>query len=381
MIIAGRMVTPDGVVNGQLRTTGDLIAEIIPTGSGPDHWLLPGFVDIHNHGGGGHGFSTGDPTAARSAATFHLRHGTTTLLASLVSAPIPRLCRTVRALAPLVAEGVLAGLHLEGPYLSHSRRGAQPARFLRDPDPGELARLLATEPGTIRMVTLAPERPGALAAISFLVAQDVVAAIGHTDADYQQTRAAVAAGASVATHLFNGMPPVHHRAPGPVPALLGAPGVVCELVADGAHLHDGILAFAIRAAGPGGAALVTDAISAAGMPDGEYELAGQPVIVANQVARLAQPGAPPNAPPNAQPGAPPGVIAGSALTMDAALRRAVAAGVPLMDAVKLAATTPARAIGLADVAGALLPGRRADLVVLDPDLHVCRVMRAGQWCC
>jgi N-acetylglucosamine-6-phosphate deacetylase len=202
-----------------------------------------------------------------------------------------------------------------------------------------------------------------LDAIKLLRAHDVVAAIGHTDATYEQTMAAVAAGATVGTHLFNGMRPPHHRAPGPVFALLGAPEVTCELVADGYHLHDGTLTFAAAAAGPRRVALVTDAMAAAGMPDGEYELGGQTVVVAGRAARLARDGS----------------IAGSTLTMAEAVRRTVHAGVSLVDAIRMASLSPATAVGLADTVGALAPGLRADLVELDANLEVVRVMRAGDW--
>ena len=367
--ISGRVVTPAGVrENGYVEVDGDRITAVEPGAEpGPDgtdeQWVVPGFVDIHNHGGGGHTFTTGDAEAARGAAAFHLRHGTTTLLASLVSSPPELMHAATIAYAPLVAEGVLAGLHFEGPYLSEVRCGAQNPAHLRDPSLDELSTLIKLGGGALRMVTLAPERAGALDAIALLTSSGVVAAIGHTDASYDQTLTAVAAGASVGTHLFNGMRPPHHREPGPVFALLGAAGVVCELVADGHHLHDGTLGFAAGVAGPDRAALITDAIDAAGMPDGEYDLGGQRVVVADRVARLAHNGA----------------IAGSTLTMDAALRRAVGAGVPMADACRMAATTPARAIGLGDEVGALSPGRRADLVVLDADLRVTRVMRAGAW--
>jgi N-acetylglucosamine-6-phosphate deacetylase len=357
-----RIVTPDGVVDGAVRLDGDRIAAVVPGPAAGDRWLVPGFVDLHVHGGGGHTFTTGDPDAARAAAAFHLRHGTTTLLASLVTAAHATLLDAARALRPLVVEGVLAGLHYEGPYLSPARCGAQNPDHLREASLAELDELLAAGDGAVRMVTLAPELPGGLAAIRHLADRGVVAAIGHTDATYEETLAGVAAGASVATHLFNCMPQVHHRGPGAVVALLGAEGVVCELVADGVHLHDATLALAARVAGPGRAALVTDAMAAAGMPDGRYELGGQAVEVAGGVARLARDGA----------------IAGSTLTMDAALRRAVGAGLSIVDAVRAAATTPAAALGLADV-GAVDPGRRADLVELDAQLRVRRVMRAGRW--
>jgi N-acetylglucosamine-6-phosphate deacetylase len=317
-------------------------------------------VDIHVHGGGGHTFTTGDADEAGLAAAFHLSRGTTTMLASLVSSPFELMLAATKAFAPLVADGVLAGIHFEGPYLSQLRCGAQNPAFLRDPSTVELTELVETGGGAVRMVTIAPERPGALDAIELLVRHGVVAAIGHTDASYEQTLAGVAAGGTVATHLFNGMRPVHHRQPGPILALLNSPSVVCELIADGVHLHDGVLTFAASAAGPGRTALVTDAMAAAGMGDGEYDLGSLAVTVSGGVARLGGDGA----------------IAGS---MDAALRRAVGAGLSIVDASRMASGTPARAIGLASSVGALAPGLRADLVELSEDLHVVRVMRAGVW--
>ncbi|SCL61273.1 N-acetylglucosamine-6-phosphate deacetylase [Micromonospora peucetia] len=363
--VNGKVVTPTGVIRqGCVELDEDRIRAVAEYPSVHDgHWIVPGFVDMHTHGGGGHTFTTGDAEQARQVAAFHLRHGTTTLLASLVSSPFALMRSATEAYAPLVAEGVLAGIHFEGPYLSSARCGAQNPEFLRDPSTDELAELIKLGDGAVRMVTLAPERDGALEAIKLLTAHRVVAAVGHTDATYDETRAAVAAGASVGTHLFNGMRPVHHREPGPVVALLDAPNVVCELVADGVHLHDGMLTFATSTAGPERAALITDAMAATGMADGEYDLGGQAVTVTDGVARLARDGA----------------IAGSTLTMDAALRHAVAAGIPIADAVRMAATTPARAIGLGDQLGALQVGLRADLVVLDDDLNVVRVMRGGSW--
>ncbi|SBT52299.1 N-acetylglucosamine-6-phosphate deacetylase [Micromonospora narathiwatensis] len=363
--VSGKVVTPTGVIRqGCVEVAGDRIRAVAEYPSVRDgHWIVPGFVDMHTHGGGGHTFTTGDAASAREAAGFHLRHGTTTLLASLVSSPLALMREATAAYRPLVESGVLAGIHFEGPYLSADRCGAQNPEFLRDPSTDELAELIELGGGAVRMVTLAPERDGALEAIKLLVARGVVAAVGHTDATWAQTRAAVDAGASVGTHLFNGMRPVHHREPGPVVALLDAPNVICELVADGVHLHDGMLTFAASTAGPERAALITDAMAAAGMPDGEYELGGQAVTVADGVARLSRDGA----------------IAGSTLTMDAALRHAVAAGVALPDACRMVATTPARAIGLGDQVGALQAGLRADLVVLDDELDVVRVMRAGAW--
>lgn len=361
-----RVVTPSGVVDGALTVAGDRIAGVGPAtgGAGVDldgAWVVPGFVDIHTHGGGGATYTTGDADEARQVAAFHLRHGTTTTLASLVTSPVELIRAATEAYAPLVAEGVIAGVHYEGPYLSHIRCGAQNPDHLREPDVAELAGLLDVGGGAVRMVTIAPELPGAIEAIAMLAARGVVAAVGHTDATYEQALAGLAAGATVGTHVFNGMRPPHHREPGPVYALLGHDAAVCEFVADGFHLHDGTLSFAARAVGADRAALVTDAMMAAGMPDGDYELGGQVVVVADRVARLAS-----------------GSIAGSTLTMDAAFRRALGAGLSIVDVTRMAATTPARALGLTDV-GALVPGRRADLVVLGEDFAVRHVMRGGEW--
>ena len=373
MRVSGRVVTPEGVIeSGSVTIEGSTISSVEPVGpAGPagadgvpsGHWIVPGFVDIHVHGGGGHTFTTGDPEQAGLAAAFHLSRGTTTMLASLVSSPFELMLSATKAFAPLVADGVLAGIHFEGPYLSELRCGAQNPAYLRDPSTVELTELIGTGGGAVRMVTIAPERPGALAAIELLVRHGVVAALGHTDASYEQTLAGVAAGGTVGTHLFNGMRPLHHRQPGPIVALLESPSVTCELIADGVHLHDGTLGFAASVAGPDRAALITDAMAAAGMGDGDYDLGSLAVTVSGGVARLASDGA----------------IAGSTLTMDAALRRAVAAGLSIVDASRMASGTPAAAIGLSGTVGALRAGLRADLVELNEDLQVVRVMRGGAW--
>jgi N-acetylglucosamine-6-phosphate deacetylase len=358
--ISGRIVTPGGVVPGHLDLDGELITAIVPDDGVGDDVIVPGFVDLHCHGGGGHTFTTGDLASAREAAAFHRRHGTTTMLAGLVSSPFELMRSATLGYRELVDEGVLAGIHFEGPYLSEVRCGAQNPAHLRDPSMTEIEELIKIGEGAVRMMTVAPELPGALDAITYLAEHGVLAAIGHTDATYDQTRAGVAAGATVATHLFNGMRPPHHREPGPVVGLLSST-IVCELIADNIHLHPGMLAFAARSAGPDRAVLITDAMDATGMPDGQYELGGQEVVVAGRVARLAHNGS----------------IAGSTLTMDVALHNAVAAGLPLADAVAMASTTPARMLGLADRVGALAPGLRADVVVMSAELTLKQVLRAG----
>ena len=363
--LRGRVVTAAGVLeDAVVRIQDGLITEVgDPSGTDGSErtaaWIVPGFVDLHVHGGGGHTFDAAEPEQARGAMEFHRTHGTTTMLASLATAsPSDTYARTA-ALAPLVHSGDLAGVHLEGPYLSTARCGAQNPAHLRSPDPAEIADLIAL--GIVRAVTMAPELPGALPAIAQLRAHGITVAVGHTDATYEQTLAAVEAGATIATHLGNAMRPIHHRDPGPIVALLQSPTVICEQVADGVHLHDGMLRHVIQAAGPARVALVTDAMAAAGMPDGEFDLAGQDVTVQDGVARLAASGA----------------IAGSTLTMAEALRHTVRCGASIVEAVTMASATPARALGLEGSIGSIAAGMRADLVLLDDNLAVTAVLRDG----
>lgn len=330
--------------------------------------IVPGFVDGHVHGGGGAGFDTAGAAdglgalAVKTAARTHLKQGTTSLVASLVTDEIGAMCDSVAALATHVEEGTLAGIHLEGPWLSPEHPGAHAKQHLIEPNSHDLAALLSAGRGQVRMVTLAPELPGGLEAIKALTDAGVVAAIGHTDASYDIAREALDNGATVGTHLFNAMRGLHHREPGPATALLEHPDAVIELIADGTHVHPAALRLA-AVAKPHQFMLVTDAMSAACMHDGDYTLGSLDVEVRGGVARLTQGGA----------------IAGSTLTMARAVQYAVAvAGLPLVDVVRAASTTPAAALGLEKI-GSLLPGYSADLVVLDQSLGVQRVMRRGEW--
>src|SRR6478735_9918393 len=319
--------------------------------------VVPGFVDTHVHGGGGANFSTASAVDTSTAVAIHRRHGTTMLVASLVTASPDELLRQVTGLAPDVHAGLLAGIHLEGPWLSAKRCGAHQPALMRDPDPTEVDRVLDAGQGTIRMVTLAPERDGALAAIERIVDDGVVAAVGHTEATYAQTRAAIAAGTTVGTHLFNAMRPINTREPGPVIALLEDSRVTVELITDGVHVDPALYRHVARAAGADRVSLVTDSMAAAGMSDGRYWLGPLAVDVVGGVARVA----------DTQ------TIAGSTATMDHQFRFAVnhsglTRDEALMTAVCQASINPARALGLP--LGGLVPGGAADLVVLDPDLQV-----------
>ncbi len=325
----------------------------------PDCTVVPGFIDMHVHGGGGASYT--DPPGIARAADFHLRHGTTTTLASLVTTSPAELIAGVRALAQATREGTVAGIHLEGPWLSRAHCGAHDPGQVRAPDPAEIDALLAAGGDAVSMVTLAPELPGAGAAIRRFLDAGVVVAVGHTDATYDQTRRAIDAGATVATHLFNAMPPLHHREPGPVLALLNDPRVTCELIADGVHVHPAVLAAVIEAAGTERVSLITDAIAAAGCDDGPFRLGAVPIDVVSGVARVRGTS----------------TIAGSTATMGKVFRNAAAlAG--LAAAVQMTATTPARALGLERV-GDLRAGNDANLVVLDSDLQVTAVMVRGDW--
>ena len=357
-------LTPDGLVHDVTIEVDDRLITSVTSGEPAaagaielgDVTVVPGFIDMHVHGGGSHSFSEG-PEAATSAARFHLGHGTTSLLASLASAPLDELAEQTVGLRPLVEAGVLAGLHIEGPFLNECRRGAHNPELLMDPD---VEWLLEVVGNGVKMVTLAPELAGGLDAIRAITDVGVVAALGHSDATYEQAVEAIDAGVRVATHLFNGMRPPHHREPGAVLALVRDPRVTAELISDGVHLHEALLESIFAAVGPSRVALITDAISATGMPDGLHELAGSAVRVTDGVAELADGSS----------------LAGSTLTMDAAVRNAVGAGVSFTDAITAATSNPARTLGLDD-RGSLAVGLRADLVALNPDLQIAAVMQAG----
>jgi N-acetylglucosamine-6-phosphate deacetylase len=375
-----RIVTEAGVVDGAIVVDGETITAVgadalshRPSTVADDRvrdlggrWVLPGFVDLHTHGGGGGGYPGGDVEAALRAVEFHRAHGTTTSVASLVSAPVEQLERDIAALAELVRDGVLAGIHLEGPFISRHRRGAHDPAVLREPDARAVDRLLAAGAGAVRMITLAPELAGGIDAVRRVTDAGAVAAVGHTDAEYAVAKRAFDAGASVATHLFNGMRPFGHREPGPALAALDSEWVTVELINDGDHLHPAVVRDVFRALGGSRVAFITDAISAAGLPDGVYPLGSMRVRVADGRAVLAD--------------SETGARAGSTLTMDAALRRAVLDdGLPIVAVSAALSGTPARVLGLADRLGSITVGKRADLVVLDEHLSVVDVLWGGRW--
>jgi N-acetylglucosamine-6-phosphate deacetylase len=346
---------------------------IVSTGSGRDlpeatrlvdvagRWLVPGFIDLHGHGGGGYAYDDG-PAEIGSALAAHRAHGTTRAVLSLVANPLPKLRESLRVIADLAeSDPLVLGSHLEGPFLAPARRGAHNPEFLLEPTPYQVSELLEASRGTIRQITIAPELPNALDAIDVLVENRVTVAVGHTEATLEITREAFDRGARLLTHAFNAMPGIHHRAPGPVVAAFEDERVSIELILDGRHVHPDVAALAFREA-PGRVALVTDAMAAAGATDGDYRLGSLNVTVKDGLAVLSGTS----------------TIAGSTLTQDVALRCAIElARVSPRDAVTALTATPARILGLEHRLGRLAPGFAADAVLLDHDWRVTAVWGNG----
>lgn len=369
-VLRGRVVLVDRVLDDAvLVLSGDRISEVRPPRAGdpaPAGTLLPGLVDIHCHGGGGHSFATNDPSQARAAALFHAQRGTTTVLASLASDHAEAMCAHARVLAGCVADGTLAGVHLEGPFLSPKRRGAHRAELLHLPEVALARDLLAAAGGQVRQVTLAPELTGVEAVADLVRASGAIVSVGHSDADAATAARAFAAGARAATHLFNAMRPWQHRESSVVAAALAGAGrgeVVVELIADGSHVDAGTVAAVFALVGDQ-VALVSDALPTAGASDGEYVHGSMTLVVAEGLART-----------------PDGAIAGGSGTLLDVVRFAhEQAGVDLRTAVAAASQIPARLLGL-DTSlgvGALRPDARADVLVIDDALRLRQVWHAGR---
>ena len=364
-ILGGRAILPDREIPDALvLLDGDRIAylgprdeDAIPEGAAlvdaAGQWVIPGLIDTHVHGTHGDDVMTADADGLRRISARFAQYGTTGWLPSTISARHEELLYAMGTCVEAQRRpgdgAAILGIHVEGPYINLKRKGAQPEEGIRDVDFGEVAELLAAAEGSIRVVTLAPERPGGLELIRRLVAEGIIASLGHSDATYEQALEAIAAGATHATHLFNAMPPIHHRDPGLITACLNEPEIIAEVIPDGVHLAPQIVRLALRAKGRDGAALITDAFSATGLPEGTHTLGPHQVIVRGNVCTL----------PN-------GTIAGSILTMDRGIGNAVAfAGVSVVDAVRMGSLVPARIAGCAERKGSLEIGKDADVALLD----------------
>jgi N-acetylglucosamine-6-phosphate deacetylase len=353
MLIDGDTIIQTG--HGQPPTAGTTIDV-------DGNWLVPGFIDLHHHGAGGHSYDDGEESILAALAV-HRAHGTTRAVLSLVANPLAHVRESLETIAELVAEDpLILGSHLEGPFLESEHRGAHNVDYLREPQPSIVEELLAAARGTVRQITIAPDLPNALELIDILVEADVTVAIGHTAADFDQAKAAFDRGARLVTHAFNAMPGIHHRAPGPVIAAFEDERVFLELILDGLHVHPEIARLAFTSA-PGRVALITDSMAAAGSNDGDYQLGSLAVTVADGKAVLRGTS----------------TIAGSTLTLDTALRYAITeVRLSPREAIEALTLTPARALGLSDTFGLLAPGYAADAVQLTHDWQVAGVWGAGE---
>src|ERR1700722_7771640 len=407
-IYASRILTPqeqlaDSVIlteNGRITAIGHRDEVKIPSGAidyvAAGMTVVPGFVDVHIHGAGGHDVMEATPAALDCITSTVARYGTTSILATTVTASVDETCRSLQGIAEYIraqekreniepdvepngVPGVepnndqqnaapaapdlaaeILGIHLEGPFISKARRGVHPPDAIARPSVEILEKFRAASDGLIRIITIAPEIPGALDLIRYAVSHGIVAAIGHTDANFEQTQAAIQAGARHSVHFYNAMRPFSHRDPGVIGAILTEPDVTAEVIADGIHVAGPAIQVLLGTKGFDTVLLASDATAATGMPDGNFRLGNFEVIVKDGVCRNAE-----------------GKLAGSTLTLDRALRYIVGLGVPLIDAVRMATILPARRISLAGKKGILAVGADADLVVLTPDLRVVGTMTRG----
>ena len=327
-------------------------------------YVIPGLTDLHFHGCKGQDFSDGDAGGLETMAKYELSRGVTQICPAgmtLLEDQLIRICRVAAAHREADRPGAaLCGVNLEGPFLSRAKKGAQNGDWLRDPDPALLRRLLAESKGLVKLVSVAPELPGAMEFIE-AVEEIVTVSLAHTTADYDTAMEAFRLGARQVTHLFNAMPALHHRKPGVIGAAAEAEQVSAELITDGQHIHPSAVRLAFRLFGPERMVIISDSLRCCGMPDGEYELGGQAVFLKGGVARLAD-----------------GTIAGSATNLYDCMLRAVSFGIPKEDAVRAATWNPARQIGCLDAAGSIRDGKCADFVVCDENLNRKAVWLAGR---
>lgn len=369
-IVDGAVVIEDGVISAVGRRE-----EIVAPKGAKDHdarihILIPGFVDVHIHGAGARDVMEATPEALKTVATTVARHGTTSLVATTVTAPTEEICHSLEGIARYIqgpanvpsdtALAQITGIHLEGPFIHPQRRGVHPPESLALPTVAVLSRFLQAAGGYARMMTMAPELPGALEVIDSARAAGVIIGIGHTDATYQQAHEGIEHGANHAVHVFNAMRPFSHRETGVLGAVLTDPQVTAEVIADGIHVDDPAIRLLLAAKGAQRVILVSDGTAATGMPDGIYRLGPFEFTVTGGVCRNAE-----------------GRLAGSTLTLDRAVQHMVSLGLPLREAVQMATLNPAKRLGLAGKKGVIAPGADADLVLLTSRLDVAAVMTRG----
>jgi len=380
LIHAARAITP----TSEIKDAGILIREDVIEAVGPrsgmnlpsgaqeiraaDKTAVPGFIDVHIHGAGGHDVMEGTPEAFRSITRKVAEHGTTSLVATTVTASADDTVRAVEGITGYIARqhqteeprAEILGIHFEGPFISKERRGVHPPQWIQLPSAQTLGRFLKAAAGNARILTIAPELLGAAPCIDAAREAGLVVSMGHTDATYEQARAAMARGARNATHVYNAMRPFSHRDPGVIGAVLTSPDVNAELIADGVHVEEAAMKLLLLAKGATRVILVSDGLSATGMPDGKYTLGEMEVTVTGGVCRNAE-----------------GVLAGSTLTLDRALRNIVGLGIALPDAVRMLTLNPAAMLGIEFKKGALRAGADADVLLLDEELQITNVWARG----
>jgi len=376
----GRAITPKGVVpsagilvrDGVIEFAGPRADIELPAGtkevSATDSTAIPGFLDVHVHGAGGRDVMEADQSALSTITGRLAAFGTTSLLATTITAGVDETCHAVEEVSKYIstqyqtnaARAEILGIHFEGPFLSEERRGVHPTEFLRPPSAELLQRFLQAASGNARILTIAPELPGATPCIDAARSLGMVVSIGHTDATYEQARAAMAHGAHHATHVYNAMRPFTHRDPGVIGAVLTTPDVTAELIADGVHVDEIAMKVLLQAKGARGVILISDGTSATGMPDGKYMLGDLEVTVSSGVCRNSE-----------------GKLAGSTLTLDRALRNIVQLGIPLADAVGMLTLNPATLLGIEFKKGALRTGADADIILLNQALEITEVWVRG----
>jgi N-acetylglucosamine-6-phosphate deacetylase len=380
LLHVGKAITPKGEISGagilirdgEIETIGARADLTLPSGAqevrAEDSTAIPGFIDVHIHGAGGRDVMEGNEDALGTVTAKLAQFGTTSILATTVTADADDTCRAVEGISGYIAtqhetnnpRAEILGIHFEGPFLSKERRGVHPTEFLQLPSAEFLQRLIHASSGNARILTIAPELIGAMPCIDAARSLGMVVSIGHTDATYEQARAAVAHGAHHATHVYNAMRPFTHRDPGVIGAVLTTPEVTAELIADGVHVDEIAMKVLLQAKGANGVILISDGVSATGMPDGKYMLGGLEVTLNGGVCRNAE-----------------GKLAGSTLTLDRSLRNVVKLGVPLADAVQMLTRNPAMLLGIEFKKGALRTGADADMVLLNDSLEITQVWARG----
>jgi len=380
IIINGTIITPFHLISGkgiiveegkiiemvnkeELSTATLTGAEVI---EGKDKYIAPGYIDIHVHGGGGSDVMDGDYEAINQIAITHSHFGTTSFLPTTMTMSKDKIIRSLRSICEAVKKGTagaeILGIHMEGPYINPEKKGAQKEEDIKKISIEEFLEFNQASGNLIRLVTIAPEMPGAIGLIKYLYKQGIIASAGHTNATYAQVQAGIQAGLSHVTHTFNAMRELHHREPGVVGAALISPELTVEVIADGIHIHPVVIKILIKAREGEKIVLITDAMKAAGLKEGTYDLGGQEVTVNKGQARLKD-----------------GTLAGSVLTMDKAVKNMVSkVGVPLPKAIQMASFNPARSIGIDDKKGSLEPGKDADIVILNKNLETELTIVAGK---